>query len=344
MKDPIDYKILKNFAGGRYSLKEFKLITRWFDSKEYEAELKETIGQHWKEFQVGSDENMKDLSIIFNQLKQKIRQEKPAIQLKARILRIYSSFAAILLVPLFLYSVYSTFLFSNESAKPAWIEIISPQGARTQFQLPDGTKGWLNSGTHLKYASNFENDRHVELAGEAWFEVVHNMDKPFVVSTPMLDVQVLGTKFNVTALPSETVTEVVLQEGKVNVISTDVAFSDEMKPNEKFTYNKKLRTINIQTVNAEQFIAWKDGLLIFRNEPLSEVLNRIGRWYNVRFVIEDPELVKFRYRATFQEEQVEEVIRLIALTVPIEYEIERRTIGGNGAFEQRSIVIRKKKN
>jgi ferric-dicitrate binding protein FerR (iron transport regulator) len=160
----------------------------------------------------------------------------------------------------------------------------------------------------------------------------------------MLDVRVLGTKFNVTALPTEAVTEVVLQEGKVNVSGKDVAFSAELKPNEKFTFDNELRTSDIQTVNAEQFSAWKDGLLVFRNEPLSEVLKRIGRWYNVNIVIGDQELMKFRYRATFQEEQLEEVIRLIALTIPIEYEFEGRKVGGNGAFEQRRITIRKTKN
>lgn len=344
MKEPIDYKILNNFSRGKYSLKEYKLTARWFNDRAYEDELKEVIGQHWEEFSMDASEQTKDLSSVFNRLKQKIETRRSSPTLKSRVLTIYSGVAAILLVPLFLYSVYSILLQSEAPEKPVWVEINSPQGARTHFQLPDGTIGWLNSGTHLKYATNFENNRHVELEGEAWFEVTHNEKKPFLVSTANLNIKVLGTKFNVSAMPSESVTEVVLEEGKVNVTSKDAVFSSLMKPDQKLTYNTELHTSNIQKVNAEQICAWKDGLLLFRNEPLSEVLKKIGFWYNVSFIIEDPELAKFKYRASFRDEQVEEVIRLIALTVPIEYSIENRKIDSNGIFEQKRITVRRKTN
>ncbi|MDO8927982.1 MAG: DUF4974 domain-containing protein, partial [Bacteroidota bacterium] len=176
----------------------------------------------------------------------------------------------------------------------------------------------------------------------AWFDVTHNDKIPFIVSTANLDVQVLGTKFNVAAFPEEKVTEVVLQEGKVKVNGYNGLFTVDMKPDEKFTYNKDLQSGTIQTVNAEHFSSWKDGLLVFRNEPLSEVLKRIGRWYNVEFVLSDPEISKFRYRATFQEEQIEEVIRLISLTAPIKYSFNKREMGDDGVFKKRIITIQRK--
>lgn len=342
MKEQIDYKILKNFAGGKYSLRDFRLVSCWFEDKNSEAELKNAIRQHWDEFSVGFSDSEKDMSSILNQLRQKITSEKPAINFRIRVQNFYMRTAAILLLPLLLYSVYSTFF--NATDNPSSVEIFSPQGARTHFELPDGSQGWLNSGSSLRYATNFQKKRNVKLVGEAWFEVMHNENRPFVVSTSALDVQVLGTKFNVTAFPDEKVTEVVLQEGKVNVTGNVESFSAAMKPDEKFTFNSELHTNTIQTVNANQFSAWKDGQLVFRNEPLSEVLKRIGRWYNVEIVLTDSELAKFRYRATFQEEQVEEVIRLISLTAPIKYSFDSREMSDNGVFKKRTVTIRRKGN
>ena len=344
MKEQIDYKILKNFAGGKYSLHEFKLVSRWFEDQNNETELKDAIQQHWNEFSTENEPGEKDLSLVLNKLKQKITSEKPTISFRNKFHNFFSRAAAILLLPLILYSLYTTFRTSPTPENPASIEIFSPQGARTHFQLPDGTQGWLNSGSSIKYESNFEKIRNVSLTGEAWFDVIHNDQKPFVVKTSDLNIQVLGTQFNVTNFAEENRIEVVLQEGKVQVTGNEKEFTAVLKPNEKFIYDRNLQTSTIQTVNAAHFSAWKDGLLIFRNEPLSEVLKRIGRWYNVEIILTDTELAKFRYRATFQEEPLEEVIRLISLTAPIEYSIDNRRIDDNGTYKKRSITIKRKKS
>ena len=342
MKEKIDYKILKNFALGKYSLRDFKLVSRWFEDPASEGELKKAIEQHWNEFPKAEMEGEKDLSSVLNLLKEKIAFEKPAVHFKIRLQRFYTRAAAILLLPLVLYSVYSTYVSYFDSSGTASIEIYSPQGARTHFELPDGTQGWLNSGSSIQYTSHFEKNRNVRLSGEAWFEVTTDKKHPFVVSTPALNVQVLGTKFNVVAFADENVTEVVLQEGKVQVEGNVKTFSAELKPNERFIYDGQKKTSTIHNVHAAQFSAWKDGLLVFRNEPLSEVLKRIGRWYNVEIVMTDPHLLKFRYRATFQDEQIEEVIRLISLTAPIEYTFENRNVDDKGTFKKRRILIRRK--
>ena len=342
MKEPIDYKILHKFALGKYSLKDFKLVSRWFEDKNNEEDLKIAIQQHWFEFADDFSGNEKDLTSVMNQLKQKIAKERPVVQFRKRIQKFYSRAAAILLLPLLLYSVYSTFQKVKSPEISASVEIVSPHGARTHFHLPDGSQGWLNSGSRLKYETTFPENRNIQLIGEAWFDVTRNDKKPFVVSTANLDVLVLGTKFNVAAFPDEKATEVVLQEGKVKVNGYNGTFTVDMKPDEKFTYNKDLQSGTIQAVNADQFSSWKDGLLVFRNEPLSEVLKRIGRWYNVEFVLTDPEIAKFRYRATFQEEQIEEVIRLISLTAPIKYSFNKREMGDDGVFKKRIITIQRK--
>lgn len=342
MKEEIDYRILKNFALGKYSLRDFKLVSHWFADPGSEAELKTAIEQHWNEFPKADLEGEKDLSSVLSLLKEKIAFEKPVVHFKIRLQRFYARVAAILLLPLLLYSIYSTYISRFGSTGLSSVEIYSPQGARTHFELPDGTHGWLNSGSSIQYTSRFKQNRNIRLSGEAWFEVTPDKKHPFVVSTPALDVQVMGTKFNVKAFVDETITEVVLEEGKVKLDGNEKVFTTELKPNEKFTYDGQTLKCNIQMVNASQFSAWKDGLLVFRNEPLSEVLKRIGRWYNVEIVMMDPELLKLRYRATFQDEQIEEVIRLISLTAPIEYTFEHRNVDDTGTFKKRRILIRSK--
>jgi len=344
MKEKIDYKILKNFAGGKYSLQDYKIVSRWFEDQNNEAELKDAIQQHWNEFSTENVDTEKDLSLLLIKLKQQIASKKTTLNFKNKFRQFYMRAAAILLLPLVLYSVYSTFQTSPSTENPVSIEIFSPQGARTHFQLPDGTQGWLNSGSSIKYAGNFEKKRDINLTGEAWFDVVHNERKPFVVKTKALNVQVLGTKFNVASFAEEDKTEVVLQEGKVQVNGNEKEFSTILKPDEKFTFDHNSQSSTIQTVNANQFSAWKDGLLVFRNEQLSEVLKRIGRWYNVEIILTDAELAKFRYRATFQEEPLEEVIRLISLTIPIEYNFDNRRVDDSGTYKKRSITIKRKKS
>lgn len=344
MNEKIDYKVLRKFVLGKYSLADFKRVTNWFEDDSNETELKDTIQQHWQEFSEDFAEDKKDLNSVLNQLKHKIAAQKPVVSFRIQAQRFYTRAAAILLLPLLLYSVYSTFFSHQTTEMSAAIEIVSPHGARTKFQLPDGTTGWLNGGSSLKYTHSFLSKRNIDLVGEAWFEVAHNEKRPFVVHTKVLDIKVLGTKFNVTAFPEENVTEVVLLEGKVKVNGYNDSYVADVKPDQKLTFDNNLLAGTIQEVKASQFSAWKDGLMVFRNEPLSEVLRRVSRWYNVDIVLNDPELENFRYRATFQEEQVEEVIHLISLTVPIEYSFNDREIGADGVFKKKTITIRKKNN
>ena len=342
MKQHIDYKILQNFVAGDYSLKELLLVRHWFENKNNETELKIAIQQHWEQFAGLNAEHEKDLSSVFTEIKQKITAENPRTQLRLKLKKYYYRAAAVLLIPLLIYSTYSGFFKASPKLYSS-VEIVSPLGARTKFELPDGTKGCLNSGSTLSYKTGFLQERNVHLTGEAWFDVAHQDKAPFNVYTKHLLIEDLGTQFNVAAYSEDETTEVVLQQGKVKVHGLDKTFEYSMKPDEKYAYDKMAQAGSIQKVNSAQLSAWKDGLLIFRSEPLSDVLKRIGRWYNVDIVLDDPNLAKMKYRATFQEEQLEEVIRLISLTVPIEYSFNRREMSSDGVFNKREITIVRKR-
>lgn len=344
MKEKVDPALIRNYTKGQYSFRDLKRITQWFQDVRYHGDIRSVIDSHWDEFGLNETHSEKDLSAVFNRLKEKILAGKNTIGFRQRVIYIYARVAAILLVPLLVYSAYSLFSrmtdFSNTSP---WVEIVSPAGTRTHFDLPDGTKVSMNGDTRLKYKANFQKNRQLVLEGQAYFNVCHNASSPFILQTEVMDIKVLGTKFSVVSMTGENSVEVILEEGKVQLLGKDNLFAETLNPNEGFFYNKENRSGKIKTVDAVYLTSWKDGLLIFRNEPLGEVMKRIGRWYNVKFDIIDPGAESFRYRATFSDEPLEEVLRLISLTAPVEYRIKERKINKDGQFEDKTIEVRLKK-
>lgn len=342
MKEKIDYRLLKNYTEGRYSCRDFKRVASWFGDDCLRSELESAINRHWNEFPESREESQRDLHTVYENLREQILLEQPKpIGLQKRVILLYSKIAAVLLIPLLVYTTFSL-INRNDKKVTAWAEIYAPPCARIQFILPDGSKGWLNSNTKLKYPLNFVHNRHVNLSGEAYFEVTKNKDFPFTVTTPNLDVKVVGTIFSISAFEEENTTEVVLQEGTVVVNNQAIGLNSVMKPDQKFMFDNLNRKYQTTTLNAQQYNTWKDGLLIFRNEPLSDVFKRLSRWYNVKITITDDQIKQYKYRATFRDEPVEEVIRLIALTLPIEFHIQKRAYDEQGVYAVKEITIQKK--
>ncbi|WP_257667213.1 FecR family protein [Parapedobacter tibetensis] len=181
------------------------------------------------------------------------------------------------------------------------LTLTTPKGGTYQITLPDGTKVWLNSASTLKYPSRFSGDeRVVELEGEAYFEVsevrkltnesgsrTHKLTGsqkiPFKVTSNGQIVEVLGTQFNVAAYPDESEVKTTLVEGSVRVVSTTNHQSPVMiKPGEQAT--NRGATIEITTVDTDQYIAWKNGRFYFKRTPLEEIMRQVSRWYDVEVV------------------------------------------------------------
>ena len=253
----------------------------------------------------------------------------------------FQRIAAILILPLLL-SFLAYFYFQNNrpSVPISYAEIQCPMGVRTKFQLPDGSTGFLNSGSHLKYPVQFIGERKVELVGEAYFDVVHNAEIPFHVNTRNLDIKVLGTTFNVIANEGETTEEIVLQTGKVNVSLKEGKQLAVLAPNEQLTMDSEKRTFTKKSVEASQYTTWKDGKLVFRNENMQQVARRLSRWYNAEVVVDDRQLDDYTFHATFIDEPLDEVLKLLSLTTPISFKEEKRISDQEGAFQKRKIILR----
>lgn len=349
MTDKIDHKTLLNFSKGKYSYKEYLKVKSWFNQLDENEEIKEQLLTQWNELTNSEITEKEPLTHIFERIQYNILLEEQKEAKKINIWHFYNKAAAILLIPVLAFSIWYYFstnsLTDNHTPSEiaqTWAEINAPDGARVEFSLPDGSHGWLNSGSKLKYPAVFSETRKVELLGEAWFDVKHIDDSEFMVSVTEMDIKVLGTQFNVSAYAEDAYTDVTLEEGKVEIEGTTGIFQQVLIPNEKISFNHISRSITLSEVDASRFSAWKEGYLIIDNEPLEQVVGRLERWYNVDIKIQDDALGKYRFKATFKDEPLEEVLKLIAKTTPIKYNIEKREADLDGVIKKKTVTIKLK--
>ena len=273
------------------------------------------------------------------------RTVKSLPERKSGILFYWQRIAAILMLPLFLVSVYY-YLESKDRSVASWQTITTPPGLKSQTQLADGTIVWLNSGSSLRYPSSFSGkERMVELQGEAYFSVSKNKNHPFIVETGKIGIKVLGTEFNVINYTNETSTEIVLASGKVELFEINGSKRKtvtEMVPGQQVVYSKIKNQYSLIDVSPEKYISWIDGKLIFRDDQMTEVIRRLNRWYNVEIEISDPEIARYIYTATFQNETIEQILEMLRKTSPIEYSMVPASQNHDGSFETQKIILRKR--
>lgn len=334
------YKTLLDFSNGKYSYNDYLKVKHWFTQMKDDVTVREQLFNQWKEYANCSD--IKSLHPVFERIQYQILLEEKRNEKKRNIWFYYKQVAAILIPIMFLSALFYFFIQSSQSETSSWSEINVPEGARVEFILPDSTSGWLNSRARLKYPTKFTRHRKVELVGEAFFNVRHKKHSDFTVGVKDMDIQVLGTKFNVSAYPEEAVTEVVLKEGKVEIKGTKKVFKQILQSGEKITYNHERNTLKIRKVEPDLYSAWIDGYLVIDNETLGQAAKKFERWYNVEITIQDDELKNFRYKATFQHEPLDEVLRFIAMTTPIGYTIESRELDSNGILKRKHVTIKLK--
>jgi len=160
-------------------------------------------------------------------------------------------------------------------------QLVVPYGKRSNIILSDGTEVWVNSGTRLTFPTRFNGGtRTIHVDGEIFIQVAQNADIPFIVQVQGAEIQVHGTSFNISAYTDEEKKTIVLVEGKVT-IKTEENKSAEMLPNEKIDIVQG--ELAKEVVNVTEYISWRNGILEFNRTPMSEILRKVGRYYNVHF-------------------------------------------------------------
>jgi len=267
-----------------------------------------------------------------------------------------SGIAAAFVMMFLLGGLASYFLVGDRGDDTTIASVYAPKGSKAKTVLPDGSEVWLNAGSNLSYnnTSYFKKNREVRLAGEAYFQVVTDRDKPFVVKAKGLDIKALGTAFNVKAYPEENIVETTLVEGIVKIQGMDqdkriiditlaprqkalcyteggsgVATGQHILSGEKGEYAegddhppaKVSRAIISSNVKTDLYTSWRDNRWIIEGMDIGQLSVLIARRYNVSIEFASAELKDYKFTGTFQDETLEQVMQVLKLTAPLNYEI-----------------------
>lgn len=335
----LDVDRIKNYYSRVNSSNDEDYLAESFHDADLQDQLMYLLSAQWNELGKETDLPKKNLQKTLDKihhninLRRSVREQGRVFQMQKWFLRI----AAIFLLPLAIYFGNQQFKASRWH-KNSWAEIAAPAWTRTQFTLPDGTEGWLNSNSKIKY--NLYNPRKVELIGEAFFDVKKNRNKTFSVTSNNVKILVLGTRFNVAAYENEKITEVVLAEGKVLFEDKTSGKKYEMSPEQLLAYNTENNTFRVYKVEPDKYLSWTEGKLVFRNDPIEAIARKLARSYNVEVEVVDKAYISdLRLRATFIDEKLEDVLKLLKLSLPVEYEIIDRKKDINGTYNKEKVII-----
>lgn len=204
--------------------------------------------------------------------------------------------------------------------------VLAEKGQRAFITLPDSTKVWLNSDTKISYPADYGlKERNVTLVGEAYFEVAKNPDKRFIVEAKGMQVEALGTSFNVNAYQNDNKIIASLFSGSVRVsYDRHVAI---LKPHESVKVDLLNRSFSRYKDESMQNIAlWRKNEITFDGESLEEITHIMSRLYNTTICIEDESLKKVCYIGTIRNNNLENFIDIINLTTPVVYENKGDTV------------------
>lgn len=189
---------------------------------------------------------------------------------------------------------------TDENVEIVYNEIEVPWGTEFQLKLSDGTKIYLNSVSRVRYPVTFpKGERRIELEGEAFLEVAKDSARPFIVETQYMDVQVLGTKFNISAYGDDPTVMTTLVEGSVRVSSEENGVEAVLKPSEQLVFNKEEKTAEVRQVDVKYYTAWRDGWFRFQDVSLEDLMKVLMRWYDLEVVYADPEVKEYRFGCNF---------------------------------------------
>jgi ferric-dicitrate binding protein FerR (iron transport regulator) len=243
--------------------------------------------------------------------------------------------------------------------KTEYTTVKVPYGAKSEVELPDGSKIWINSGSSLKYpARPDEKEVFIYLNGEAFFDIVKNEKRKLNVQTSTINVQVLGTAFNVKSYDDDDLVETTLVRGRISItgkVGNRTIEPVYLKPNQQVRLIKgkpevmvgdfkvKSESYEIKSdgqanpvreasmkvsdeIDLETVTCWKDNRMIFKCESFSELARKMERWYNVKIIIEDEGLKESKYTGVFEKETIEQAMNALSLSLPFTYRIEKNEI------------------
>lgn len=223
--------------------------------------------------------------------------------------------------------VYNKDSVSDDAAKERYNKVEVPRGGEYQLVLSDGTRVWLNSESSIKYPVVFKGDKRiVKVAGEAYFDVAHNKERPFIVVAGHTKVQVLGTEFNVRAYRDEDFIATTLVEGSVRAWYKE-GTAETLKPSQQYMYDIKENKHIVKNVDIELYTSWRMGLFVFQKQKLEDILNTISRWYDVEFFFENNDVRNIEFTGRLKRyESARNLLKILEEMEDVKFRIKGKVV------------------
>lgn len=299
----MDKDILQRYVEGNVNPEEIIAVVDWLDADE--SHVREFMALH----------KLNDISLLNQADNRADNQKKKRTVSFRKIGYELAKIAAILII-----FWGGTKLFETNTTEESIITyqtLYVPAGQRAELILPDSTRVWLNAHSKLIYPVSFgKGNRQVELNGEAYFDVVHNEKQPFIVKTRQMDIQVLGTEFNVTSYSSDF--EVSLLRGCIELSSPNLSSTYRMK--EKEHIKLKNNKLIINNITDYDYFRWKEGLICFNNESVATIIEKLKLYYDINIETHNKKFLNSRYSGKFRtKDGIEQVLKVLQIEHKFSY-------------------------
>lgn len=299
----MDKDILQRYVEGNVNPEEIIAVVDWLDADE--NNVREFMALH----------KLNDISLLNQPDNRADNQKKKRTISFRKIGYELAKIAAILII-----FWGGTKLFETNTTEESIVTyqtLYVPAGQRAELILPDSTRVWLNAHSKLIYPVSFgKGNRQVELNGEAYFDVVHNEKQPFIVKTRQMDIQVLGTEFNVTSYSSDF--EVSLLRGCIELSSPSLSSTYKVK--EKEHVKLKDNKLIVNNITDYDYFRWKEGLICFNNESVATIIEKLKLYYDIDIETHNKKFLNSRYSGKFRtKDGIEQVLKVLQIEHKFSY-------------------------
>lgn len=321
----MNQQLIEKFLNNTCTVEEAEQVVTWFSTTEGQHYLAKRLEEDARLLQ---DERIKpmlpelDSAQMWREIDGNINQKKEYKNFRQPRRKVTAyRYAAVIIL---LVGVLATFFAWKHpmSSKEEPIHFITKSHQHQTITLGDGTTIKLNSNSQLWIAADYgESNREVTLKGEAYFEVIHDKNNPFVIHAHGTIVKDLGTVFNVRAMPNETNVQVAVKSGKVLIRSKQSQTRGVKLTAGQFGYvNLETDTVTIDAFAIQNYLSWVSGGITFKNAPLKKVSRQLSRMYDVSFKYASDSIKDLSFSANFTRGSLKKALEVISLTLSIDYQ------------------------
>lgn len=333
--EKVDEKLLLKYISGELPVAEHKEVEAWIDASKENQQIARDVCSIFLATDAMSTIQSCNTSLALKKVKRRILTDK-----KMTLFTWFQRIAAILIIPLLI-----TFIYNSTQKTPVeYVELRTAPGLIGKVSLPDGTSVWLNSDSYIRHPREFTGKtREIEVEGEAYFIVKKDGAKKFIVHTPSgLDIEVLGTEFNLEAYKKANIIKTTLVSGSIKLLyknESNIQQSYILNPEQEFSYYSKSGKTEVTKPYIPTLTSWKDGQVILRKTSFEEALRILSKRYNVEFIVKNIHLYDAEYTATIKGEHLLQILEYFRMASGVQYRfIESETEKEKYKIMEKTIV------